>query len=65
MTLDMYELYLVLSFSHVGIVPGPGAHDQTKFLSNKYSFPKFSFGKRLPTSLAQDPYVNTLPPIEY
>ncbi|CAF0895140.1 unnamed protein product [Rotaria sordida] len=44
--------------------PGPGAHDERKFLSNKYSAPKHSFGRRMPTSLGQDPYVNTLPSIE-
>ncbi|CAF3433769.1 unnamed protein product [Rotaria sp. Silwood1] len=44
--------------------PGPGAHDNRKFLSNKYSAPKHSFGRRMPTSLGQDPYVNTLPSIE-
>ncbi|CAF3662217.1 unnamed protein product [Rotaria socialis] len=47
-----------------GKTPGPGAHDQKHFLSNKYSAPKHSFGRRMPTSLAQDPYVNTLPTIE-
>ncbi|UJR27010.1 hypothetical protein I4U23_008315 [Adineta vaga] len=45
-------------------IPGPGAHDQKMFLSNKHSAPKHSFGLRLPTSLRQDPYVNTLPPLE-
>ncbi|CAF4854600.1 unnamed protein product, partial [Rotaria sp. Silwood2] len=44
--------------------PGPGGHDERKFLSNKYSAPKHSFGKRMPTSLGQDPYVKTLPSIE-
>jgi hypothetical protein len=45
-------------------MPGPGAHDETKFLSNKNSAPKHSFGKRMPTSLKQDHYVNTLPSIQ-
>jgi hypothetical protein len=43
-------------------MPGPNAYDERKFLSNKYSAPKHSFGRRMPTSYAQDPYVNTLPP---
>ncbi len=42
-------------------MPGPGAYDNKKFLSNKYAAPKHSFGRRMPTSLGQDPYVNTLP----
>ncbi|CAF0791762.1 unnamed protein product [Adineta ricciae] len=45
-------------------IPGPGAHDSRRFLSNKHSAPKHSFGVRWPTSLGQDPYVNTLPPLE-
>ncbi|CAF2439667.1 unnamed protein product [Rotaria sp. Silwood2] len=49
---------------HSSKTPGPGAHDERKFLSNKYSAPKHSFGKRMPTSLGQDPYVKTLPSIE-
>ncbi|CAF1362064.1 unnamed protein product [Adineta steineri] len=47
-----------------GKIPGPGAHDQTKFLSNKHSAPKYSLARRLPISLRQDPYVNTLPSVE-
>jgi hypothetical protein len=46
-------------------MPGPNAYDERKFLLNKYSAPKYSFGKRIPTSLGQDPYVNTLPSIFY
>ena len=45
-------------------MPGPGAHDATKFLSNKFSAPKHSFGRRMPTSYRQDPYVTTLPSIQ-
>ena len=43
--------------------PGPGAHDERKFFVNKSASPKYSFGKRIPTSLAQDPYVNVLPAV--
>ena len=43
------------------MTPGPGAHDDRKFLSNHYSAPKHSFGKRIPISLRQDPYVNVIP----
>ncbi len=45
-------------------MPGPNAYNEKKFLSNKYSAPKHSFGKRMPTSWGQDPYVNTLPSLE-
>jgi hypothetical protein len=45
-------------------MPGPGAHDDKKFLSNKYSAPKHSFGRRMPTSFGQDPYVNPTSSIE-
>ncbi len=48
----------------IGKVPGPNAYDEKKFLSNKYSAPKHSFGKRMPTSLGQDPYVNTSPSLK-
>jgi hypothetical protein len=30
-------------------------------MSNKPSSPKHSFGKRIPSSLCQDPYVSVLP----
>lgn len=43
------------------MTPGPGAHDQNKFSFVKPSSPKHTFGKRIPTSLGQDPYVNVLP----
>jgi hypothetical protein len=43
------------------VTPGPGAHDERRFFSNRHSAPKYSFGKRIPTSLRQDPYVNVLP----
>lgn len=52
---DMICLYPIDS------TPGPGAHDPSKFLIIKPSSPKHSFGKRIPTSLRQDPYVNALP----
>ncbi|CAF3303377.1 unnamed protein product [Rotaria socialis] len=41
--------------------PGPGAHDESKFLSNRRSSPKHSFGKRIPASFRQDPYVQVIP----
>ncbi|CAF2585624.1 unnamed protein product [Rotaria sp. Silwood2] len=47
----------------IDITPGPGAHDESKFLSNRRSSPKHSFGKRIPASLCQDPYVNVIPSI--
>ncbi|CAF1162348.1 unnamed protein product [Rotaria sp. Silwood1] len=47
----------------IDITPGPGAHDESKFLSNRRSSPKHSFGKRIPSSLCQDPYVNVIPSI--
>ncbi|CAF1116969.1 unnamed protein product [Rotaria sordida] len=47
----------------IDITPGPGAHDDSKFLSNRRSSPKHSFGKRIPASLCQDPYVNVIPSI--
>lgn len=52
---------LFSSLSNLGTIPGPDAYDEKKFLSNKSSAPKHSFGKRIPTSLGQDPYVNALP----
>ena len=52
---------LVLSSYNLDVIPGPDAYDDKKFLSNKLTAPKYSFGKRMPTSLGQDPYVNTLP----
>ncbi len=53
--------YIFLLF--IDLTPGPGAHDESKFFSNKPSSPKHSFGKRIPASLCQDPYVNVLPPV--
>lgn len=54
---------LFSSLENQTTIPGPNAYDEKKFLSNKSSAPKHSFGKRVPTSLRQDPYVNTLPSI--
>ncbi len=61
------QIYIGCSFYldiKIDTMPGPNAYDERKFLLNKYSAPKYSFGKRIPTSLGQDPYVNTLPSIE-
>ncbi len=55
---------LFLPWFTIDEIPGPNAYNEKKFLSNKYSAPKHSFGKRIPTSLRQDPYVNTLPSLE-
>ncbi len=59
----MNDCYFYLDIK-IGRIPGPNTYDEKKFLSNKYSAPKHSFGRRMPTSYSQDPYVNTLPPIE-
>ncbi|CAF0821994.1 unnamed protein product [Didymodactylos carnosus] len=44
--------------------PGPGTYNHIKFHTDKHSSPAYSFGKRIPTNLSNDPYISVLPNIE-
>lgn len=57
---NVFEI-IEIDISFVEVTPGPAAYDNKRFLSNRHSAPKHSFGRRPPISLRQDPYVNTNP----